>query len=258
MKLKKKILKKTIRKIGLGRINKIIANQGLKYELTKKGANHYYYYWRKAKKKIDLKKMPAFWDLATKIIDEKRTTLYYDRLFTLWQAVENLQSSDLSVVEIGTYKGGSAKFIIETIKQFGYQNKLYIFDTFEGHVILDRELDDGQNIGDFNDTSYEDVKAYINSPEVEIHKGNFIETAKKLTDGKKIGLVHIDVDIYPVTDFALNYFKNRTHQGSFIVIDDYGNPSCLGLKKAVDDFVKVNKDFRMMYLMTGQALLIKV
>jgi hypothetical protein len=43
-----------------------------------------------------------------------------------------------------------------------------------------------------------------------------------------------------------------------IIIDDYGNLSCKGLKKAVDDFVQINSHFKMFYLLTGQPILIKV
>jgi len=70
--------------------------------------------------------------------------------------------------------------------------------------------------------------------------------------------VHIDVDVHPVTTFCLEFFKHRTVPGSILIIDDYGNLSCKGLKKAVDDFVQANSLFKMIYLLTGQALLIKV
>jgi hypothetical protein len=71
-------------------------------------------------------------------------------------------------------------------------------------------------------------------------------------------MVHIDVDVLPVTAFCLKLFERRTLPGSIIIIDDYGNLSCKGLKKAVDDFVQTNSHFKMFYLLTGQPILIKV
>lgn len=71
-------------------------------------------------------------------------------------------------------------------------------------------------------------------------------------------MVHIDVDVYPVTTFCLDFFKNRTLPGSVIIVDDYGNLSCNGLKIAVDEFVRANLNFKMFYLLTGQALIIKI
>jgi hypothetical protein len=125
-------------------------------------------------------------------------------------------------------------------------------------LALDQKWDDRQQIGDFGDVSFEDVKAYLNSPNVTIHKGNFLETAQYIDHITNFGMVHIDVDVLPVTTFCLKFFERRTLPGSMIIIDDYGNLSCKGLKKAVDDFVQINSHFKMFYLLTGQPILIKV
>jgi len=255
VKIVKKIIKKTLKKIGIDRINKALKSQGVKYELTKTG---YTYYWRKATKKIDLKTLSSFWEIASMVIDDQRTSLYYDRLYTLWQGVLSVPSFDYPLAEVGTYRGGSAKFIIETMKKNGYKNKFFVFDTFEGHVLVDQKWDDRQQIGDFGDVSFEEVKAYLNSSNVTIHKGNFLETAQYIDHITNFGMVHTDVDVLPVTTFCLNFFERRTLPGSIIIIDDYGNLSCKGLKKAVDDFVQTNSHFKMFYLLTGQAILIKV
>lgn len=258
MKILKKFIKKGLRKIGIDRINRGLKSQGVKYELAKSGATYYNYYWRKATKRIDLKTLPIFWETASMVIDDQRTSLYYDRLYTLWQGVLSIPSFEYPIAEVGTYRGGSAKFIIETMKKNGKRNKFFVFDTFEGHVLVDQELDDRQQIGDFGNVSYEDVNAYLSSPDVAIHKGNFLETARHIDHITNFGMVHIDVDVHPVTTFCLEFFENRTLPGSMIIIDDYGNHSCKGLKKAVDDFVENNSNFKMFYLLTGQALLIKV
>jgi hypothetical protein len=51
--------------------------------------------------------VPWFSELAGRIIDEGKTYLHYDRLYTLWQALEGVTPESI-VIEIGTYKGGSA------------------------------------------------------------------------------------------------------------------------------------------------------
>jgi hypothetical protein len=71
-------------------------------------------------------------------------------------------------------------------------------------------------------------------------------------------MVHIDVDVYPVTKFCLEFFEKRTIPGSILIIDDYGNNYCKGLKKAVDEYLRANYHFKMFYLLTGQALLVKI
>lgn len=254
----KKLIKKSLRAIGIDRINSALKGQGVKYELAPKGANYYFYYWRKAKKKIDLKKLPDFWEIASTIVNDKKTMLSYDRLYTLWQGVLGIPHPDLPIAEIGAHRGGSAKFMIETSKKRGYNSNFYIFDTFEGHVVVDPKLDDRQHIGDFNNVSFEEVKSYLDSSNVFIYKGNFLDTSIHIENIKNFSMVHIDVDVYPVTTFCLDFFKNRTLPGSVIIVDDYGNLSCNGLKIAVDEFVRANLNFKMFYLLTGQALIIKI
>ena len=258
MQFTKKLIKKSLKLIGIERINRALKRQGVKVELAPKGANYYFYYWRKAKKKIDLKALPEFWEIATTILNDKKTMLYYDRLYTLWQGVLGIPSSDLPIAEIGTHRGGSAKFMMEALKTRGYNTNFYIFDTFEGHVVVDSKLDDRQHVGDFNNVSFEEVNSYLESPNVFIYKGDFLKTATHIENIKNFSMVHIDVDVYPVTTFCLNFFKDRTLPGSVIIVDDYGNLSCKGLKKAVDDFILENSNFKLFYLLTGQALIIKI
>jgi len=258
MRFTKKLIKKTLRAIGIDRINRVLKCHGVKYELAPKGANQYFYYWRKAKKKIDLKALPEFWEIASIIVNDKKTMLYYDRLYTLWQGVWGIPHSALPIAEIGTHRGGSAKFMLEALKKRGYNSNCYIFDTFEGHVVVDPKLDDRQHIGDFNNVSFEEVKSYLDSSNVFIYRGNFLDTAIHIENIKNFSMVHIDVDVYPVTTFCLEFSRDRTFPGSVIIVDDYGNLSCKGLKKAVDDFVQSNSNFKMFYLLTGQALIIKI
>lgn len=258
MKISKKLLKKAFKKIGVERINNYLKTQGIKYELAKKGANYYYYYWHKANKKIDLKNISPFWDIAKTIIESKKTSLYFDRLYTLWQAVSNIAFSSSPIAEIGTFRGGSAKFMLEAIKAHNQNNRLFVFDTFTGHVAVDKTLDGKHELGLFSDTSYEEVKNYLSAPNVVVHKGDFRETCKDIEHLTNFELVHIDVDVYPVTNFCLEFFKNRVTPGGTIIVDDYGNLNCKGLKLAVDNFVTTNNNFTLFYLLTGQALLTKV
>jgi hypothetical protein len=254
----KKVVEKIIKGIGRRRINRVLNRLDVKFEIAIRGASYYNYYWKNANKKIDLKTIPDFYEIATKVIEEKRTFLYYDRLYTLWQAVLRLNSSDWPIAEIGAYKGGSAKFIIEALNKNSLTNKFFVFDTFEGHAVVDDQVDGWHKVGSFDDTSYEEVKAYLNSPNVVLHKGNFLKTAQLIDQIPDFGMVHIDVDVYPVTKFCLEFFEKHTIPGSILIIDDYGNNNCKGLKKAVDEYTIANFHFKMFYLLTGQAILIKI
>jgi O-methyltransferase len=254
----KTAVEKPIKWIGHQRINRILNRYDVKFEIAKRGANYYGYYWKKAFKKMDLKMIPDFSEIAAQVIAEKRTFLDYDRLYTFWQAVSSLESSDLPIAEIGVYRGGSAKFILEALKKINLKNEFHVFDTFEGHAVVDELVDGPHKVGQFGETSYEEVRAYLEAPNVVIYKGDFLETARHIEHISNFGLVHIDVDVYPVTKFCLEFFSERTIPGSILIIDDYGNNYCKGLKKAVDEYTSANSQFKMIYLLTGQALMIKL
>lgn len=258
MSMIKTVVEKTVKAIGRKRINRFLNRNDVKFELAKRGTNYYDYYWRKAFKKLDLKTIPDFSEIAAQVIAEKRTFLDYDRLYTLWQAVAGLESSDQPIAEVGAYRGGSAKFILQALQKTNLTNELHVFDTFEGHAVVEEQVDGQHAVGQFSDTSYEEVRAYLEAPNVVVHKGNFLETARHIEHISNFGIVHIDVDVYPVTKFCLEFFAKRTIGGSILIIDDYGNNNCKGLKKAVDEYTVTNSEFVMIYLLTGQALMVKL
>ena len=64
----------------------------------------------------------------------------FDRLYTLWQAVTAAPETP-AVAEVGSYKGGSSKFIAETLKAVGRSPRFYVCDTFAGHARVDPGID---------------------------------------------------------------------------------------------------------------------
>ena len=239
-------------------VNNLLKSMGINYAVVKERTIYYNYLWYNAHRKIDLKKLPGFSEIASQVIETQTTMLNYDRLYTLWQAVLSIPSPVLPIVEIGTYRGGSAKFILETLKQNRHENQFYVFDTFEGHAVVDESIDGEHRVGTFEDTSYEQVKAYLSSPNVIIYKGDFLKTAENIEKIRNFGIVHIDVDVYPATKFCLEFFAGRTIPGSVIIVDDYGFITCKGAKKAADEFVRSDPNFKLFHLVTGQALVLKI
>ena len=60
---------------------------------------------------LDPRNDSVFRDLARKVIDDKNTLLYYDRLHVLYQALANIKGTTPTIVEAGVYKGGSKLFL---------------------------------------------------------------------------------------------------------------------------------------------------
>jgi O-methyltransferase len=213
------------------------------------------YYLIGARKKLDLEALDGFSDIARSVMEDGRTGMSYDRLYTLWQAIE-AAPPDAPAIEIGAYKGGSARFIADALKAHGRTPALYVCDTFSGHADTDAEIDTSHHeAGKFEDTSADAVAAYLSGyPTLELLVGDIAETSAQLPE-QTYGLVHLDVDVYPTTVFCLRHFAPRLAPNAVMVIDDYGYITCPGVKRAADEFVAEFPEFRLWHLLTGQAVL---
>jgi FkbM family methyltransferase len=216
------------------------------------------YYLIGARKKIDLREIEGFSEIARRVMEEGRSGMNYDRLYVLWQTVRGVRS-DLPVVEVGAYKGGSARFISETLRHDGRSPRFYVCDTFAGHPRTDPSIDTGHHeAGKFEDTSAEAVATYLgDDANIEIVVGDIVQTSERLAD-ESFGFVHIDVDLYEGTDFCLRFFAPRLAGDAVMLVDDYGVVTCPGVLKAVDEFVAERDDFRFFHLLSGQAILFRV
>ena len=215
------------------------------------------YYLNGAHKKIDLHDVPPFGDIAAQIQEEGRVGMGLDRMYTLWQAVAS--APDGPSIEVGAYKGGSARLIAESIRHAGRSSRFYVCDTFQGHAHTDALLDTQHRDGTkFRDTSADEVRQYLSDyGNVQVVPGDIHVTATQLAQVPAWGFVHVDVDVHNTTDFCLRFFAPRLLPGAWLVVDDYGFTTCPGAKKAVDDFIAEQTDFRMLHLLTGQALILK-
>ena len=207
--------------------------------------------------KVDISALPDFAPMARRLMDEGRCGMHFDRLYTLWQALTAAPDAP-AVAEVGSYKGGSSKFIAETLRAMGRSPHFYVCDTFAGHARVDTEIDPVGDDDGFKDTSAESVAAYLAEyPNVEVVVGDIFESSARLGHEKAFGFVHIDVDVYPPTVFCLDFFSTRLAPGAWIVVDDYGVVTCPGAQKAVDEFVHKNPAFSKVHLLSGQAVIFR-
>jgi hypothetical protein len=150
-----------------------------------------------------------------------------------------LNNIKYAVAEVGVYKGGSAKVILEVMNR---ECILYLFDTFEG-IPNKTEYDNITIIGDFNDILYDDIlkffKIYDN---VKIYKGVFPQDTSKYVECEKFKFVHLDVDTYISYKESLEFFYNKMIIGGYILFDDYNEPTCIGATKAINEFFENKKE----------------
>ena len=151
---------------------------------------------------------------------------------TLRELALKIKDFDGVVVEVGVFRGGSGKVLKDTLPD----DQIYLFDTFEG-MPQENEFDNLHKRGDFADTSYEEVcKLFADSPNVSVYKGCFPQENSDILFDKQVKFLHLDVDIYQSHVDCLEFFHDKMVSGGIIVFDDYNAPTCLGAKKAIDEY----------------------
>lgn len=223
-------------------------------------------YGKSSFKLRDIRADPTFFRIASRIISDRKSRLYYDRMFTLYQALQSVSRS-LSrderafAVEVGAYRGGSTRLIAEVAAELLGADRVtcHCIDTFEGHSYEDLPAGrEGVHTAvKFSRTSYEEVCSYLSDlPFVRVTRGRIQEVAREFTN-ERVHLLHLDVDIYEPTLFSLEFFWERMARGGIIVVDDYGFSTCPGVELAVTEFVAGRSSHVGLQLMTGQYVLAK-
>ncbi|MGD6940727.1 TylF/MycF/NovP-related O-methyltransferase [Cytobacillus gottheilii] len=160
------------------------------------------------------------------------------RISTMEFLAKEINEKKLSgaVAELGVYRGDFSKLISKLFPE----NKLYLFDTFEGFNEEDIKIEEdfllsNATEGRYGNTSINLVLEKISRTNVEVKKGYFPDTTKGLED-EKFSFVSLDVDLYKPTYEGLSFFYPRLEKGGYIMIHDYNLDYYKGVKKAVREF----------------------
>lgn len=177
------------------------------------------------------------------------------RISFLEKLSEVQKKGSASVAEVGVFEGDFAKWI----NKFYRNQKLHLFDTFEGFDKRDIEKDyyySKANVGDYANTSVNMVMSKMQYPEnVIIHKGYFPETGQGILE--QFVFVNLDVDLYEPTYRGLMFFKDRMIPGGVILVHDYFATNFQGPKKAVDRFIEeMNAEYRKYPIGDGVSIMI--
>ncbi|OGK47494.1 hypothetical protein A2963_01210 [Candidatus Roizmanbacteria bacterium RIFCSPLOWO2_01_FULL_40_13] len=174
------------------------------------------------------------------------THVNYLRLKSLWDIAERLakQSVNGDFVETGVWKGGTAGILSYISRKYGYKNKTYFFDSFQG-MPIPIEADGEEAIKLTGKIRADDDhikellfnKLKINTHQVKIVKGWFRDTLPKYKNViRKIALLRLDADWYESTASALDNLYPLVIPGGYVIIDDYYYWD--GCRKAVDEFIR--------------------
>jgi O-methyltransferase len=237
------------------------------FEVVDRQPDHHYvhkFYGHSAYKLRSGLQDDEFRAMAEEAREQRRTYLYFNRLYTLYQGVRNVArafpSGELGFLEVGVYRGGSAFFLARAAERYLINRaRLVAVDTFEGHAAEDLPAgrEGAHTPGAFSSTSFEDVRGYLSPfPFVEVVEGRIQDVAPALEGD--LHLVHVDVDIYGPTRFALDLVAQRLVPGGIAIVDDYGFTTCPGARRAVDEWIERRAEGFVVYALdSGQALLIR-
>ena len=144
-----------------------------------------------------------------------------------------------SIVEFGSFRGGSAIFLASVCRSLGLNVKVYGLDTFEGMPPTDKGVD-AHNAGDFAGVDLNELRTFVESSGLSEHlefiQGVFEETAPALlAKAPPVLLAHIDCDVYASVAFAWEVVKPYMASGGYVAFDDAHVSSCLGATEAVED-----------------------
>lgn len=193
---------------------------------------------------------PGFADLRDQV--RRHTLLSEERLGILYQLSCQARHVPGDAVEIGVYKGGTALLMATALQNSTQQ--IHLFDTFCGMPAAKPGIDLHRS-GDFSDTTAESVSSLLQDfNNIHLYPGLFPDSLPRDWHHRQFCLVHIDVDIFSSTLACCQFFYPRLSSGGAMIIDDYGFPSCPGVRKAVVEYFG-NYDQRPLYLPTGQALI---
>jgi Macrocin-O-methyltransferase (TylF) len=159
------------------------------------------------------------------------------RLYLIFLNVAQVLQSGIKgdFVELGVYKGNSAKILHEFAKE--YDRRLFLFDTFSGFDPRDAVGVDTQLAHQgFRDTSLNAVQAFVGSERAVYVQGFFPDSAAKTTVPDTVAILHLDCDLKEPMRAGLEMFYPRMAPGGLIMMHDYASGHWPGATEAVDRF----------------------
>lgn len=205
---------------------------------------------------------PEFRNILTRC--SRDTMLSLEALYTLFSSSKYVVTNGIpgAIVQCGTWRGGSARLILETLRMSLDMNRdVYLYDTFEGMPqpgpedrhgatnepatqIIHRHPSSGRWLSVPEQVVWSTVVASgYPTEKFRLIKGLVEETVPG-TVPERIALLHLDTDWYSSTRHELVHLFPRLSTGGVIVIDDYGGWK--GARKATDEY----------FASTGEAILL--
>lgn len=154
-----------------------------------------------------------------------------DREASLIHWLKKVSDVPGAAAECGVYCGSTLRMLAKAAPDRSF----FGFDTFKGLPTAMWSEGEVHEPGDFADTSFEAVSAYVaQCQNVYLVQGEFPASTGR-QEGEQFAFVHLDFDFYESTRLALDWFMPRMSPGGVILFDDYEWHRCPGVKRAIDE-----------------------
>ncbi len=174
-----------------------------------------------------------------------------------YEIYKKISSIPGDIFELGVFRGCSlVRFATyRDLFKKNFKSKIYGFDDFGKFTQQSRKKDKifikkwkkdlKKNSNSVSGISVKELKSIMKKKKfkyINLIKGNILKTLPKFLKYKKnlkISLLHLDMDVYEPTLFALEKLYSKVQKRGIILIDDYGIAE--GVTKAVNKFKKIKK-----------------
>jgi O-methyltransferase len=173
-----------------------------------------------------------------------------DKFQHILEAVNYVRVAELpaNYFEFGCHSGRTFSAALGAAKYLNMKFDAYAFDSFEGLPKTSKSVDGIFREGSFS-TSLQDFREIVRKQtkvdltERQCIKGFYEDS---LTEDlheqlpKKIGMLHIDVDLYSSTKVLLEFVKEHLVNGTVVLFDDwfcFPPGKNMGEKKALEEFL---------------------
>ena len=175
-------------------------------------------------------------------IAEGRTLLSELRQMNLYLLIKHFlgRLPGGNVLELGTYRGGSALFMASAMQTFLPDAKIVAVDTFTGMPYSDTGVD-AHSKGDFSDVDLDELIAHQEMNDLgnlEFVKGQFEDVLPDVVGSlAPLAMVHIDCDVRDAVAYSYEAVRQHMIPGGYIVFDDATTSSCIGATEAIEELV---------------------
>ncbi len=192
----------------------------------------------------------------TKLFEQIKYNTLVDiyRCYELFSFAKSVQHIEADVLEVGVWKGGTAKLLSHFVNG---NNKLYLADTFTG-VVKASDKDSLYKGGEHSDTSEQIVLTLLGmavAKNTVLLRGIFPDDTGGMVKHRLFKLVHIDVDTHNSAKETFEFIWDRVVAGGIVVFDDYGFWGCEGVTQYFNSLSL--KDAVKVYNINGHGIIIK-